>query len=148
MSLNQLNLVSLQVAGFEPRGRGATPLHLASCYGQVEAVEMLVGTPGVNVNATTAEGLTALHIAAHLGHTGGEAGGGVREVCKGERAHMETLVGTPGDTRGQHGWMLGSTCNGLKVRRGGKPQTQHVMGAVVVLEKALFLSYSSVSEAR
>ena len=47
---------------------GRTPLVIASYYGKLEAVKILVGARGVDVNLGTDFGATALHFAAHRGH--------------------------------------------------------------------------------
>ncbi|WIA44441.1 hypothetical protein OEZ86_007196 [Tetradesmus obliquus] len=47
---------------------GCTALHVAAYYGQVEALQAMVQLPGVDVNAANAQGWTALHVAASLGH--------------------------------------------------------------------------------
>ena len=47
---------------------GRTPLVIASYYGRLEAVKILLGTPGVDVNLGSDFGATALHFAAHRGH--------------------------------------------------------------------------------
>ena len=47
---------------------GRTPLVIASYYGKVETVKLLLATKGVDVNLGTDFGATALHFAAHRGH--------------------------------------------------------------------------------
>ena len=47
---------------------GRTPLVIASYYGRLEAVKLLLAAPGVDVNLGTDYGATALHFAAHRGH--------------------------------------------------------------------------------
>ena len=47
---------------------GRTPLVIASYYGKFDAVKLLLGTKGVDVNMGTDFGATALHFAAHRGH--------------------------------------------------------------------------------
>ena len=47
---------------------GRTPLVIASYYGKIDAVKLLMGTKGVDVNMGTDFGATALHFAAHRGH--------------------------------------------------------------------------------
>jgi len=47
---------------------GRTPLVIAAYYNKVEAVKLLCSTPGVDVNASSDFGATALHFAAHRGH--------------------------------------------------------------------------------
>mmetsp|Transcript_9704 Transcript_9704/g.14917 ORF Transcript_9704/g.14917 Transcript_9704/m.14917 type:complete len:191 (-) Transcript_9704:90-662(-) len=46
---------------------GRTPLIIASYYNKIEAVKLLLGTKGVDVNMGTDFGATALHFAAHRG---------------------------------------------------------------------------------
>ena len=48
---------------------GRTPLVIASYYGKLEAVKILVATRGVDINMGSDFGATALHFAAHRGHT-------------------------------------------------------------------------------
>ena len=83
---------------------GAALLHLASRHGQVDAMEMLVGTPGGNVSATTAEGVTAWHIAAHLGLQLGRGGG-----CKGGVRRVKRGVVADGGLQ----WVDACTCDSL-----------------------------------
>ena len=47
---------------------GRTPLVIASYYNRIEAVKILLATPGVDVNSGTDFGATSLHFAAHRGH--------------------------------------------------------------------------------
>lgn len=47
---------------------GRTPLVIASYYGRLEAVNLLLGTPGIDPNSSSDFGATALHFAAHRGH--------------------------------------------------------------------------------
>lgn len=47
---------------------GRTPLIIASYYGKLETVKVLLATNGVDVNMSTDFGATALHFAAHRGH--------------------------------------------------------------------------------
>jgi hypothetical protein len=59
-----------QVAAQAPAGWGATALHLAACHGHVAIVEALLRYATLDPQCTTAEGLTALHVAAHVGQAG------------------------------------------------------------------------------
>jgi hypothetical protein len=47
---------------------GRTPLVIASYYNRIESVKLLLSTPGVDVNASSDFGASALHFAAHRGH--------------------------------------------------------------------------------
>jgi 26S proteasome non-ATPase regulatory subunit 10 len=47
---------------------GRTPLVIAAYYNKLEAVKLLCSTSGVDVNASSDFGATALHFAAHRGH--------------------------------------------------------------------------------
>ena len=47
---------------------GRTPLVIASYYGKLDTVKVLLNTKGVDVNMGTDFGATALHFAAHRGH--------------------------------------------------------------------------------
>ena len=47
---------------------GRTPLVIASYYNKIESVKLLISTPGVDINASSDFGATALHFAAHRGH--------------------------------------------------------------------------------
>ena len=47
---------------------GRTPLVIASYYGKLESVKLLLSTKGVDANLGTDFGATALHFAAHRGH--------------------------------------------------------------------------------
>jgi hypothetical protein len=49
---------------------GATALHVAAAAGHAEAVKSLLQAPGCDVNARTAQGISALHVAAQQGLTG------------------------------------------------------------------------------
>jgi hypothetical protein len=51
--------------------RGCTPLHVAACHGRDDVCAVLIQLPGVDVEAVNDQGWTALHVAAHMGHTGG-----------------------------------------------------------------------------
>jgi hypothetical protein len=60
-----------QVAAQAPAGWGATALHLAACHGHLAIVEALLRYAALDPACATAEGLTALHVAAHVGQAGG-----------------------------------------------------------------------------
>lgn len=47
---------------------GRTPLVIAAYYNKLESVKLLISTPGVDINASSDFGATALHFAAHRGH--------------------------------------------------------------------------------
>jgi len=47
---------------------GRTPLVIAAYYNKIDAVKLLLSTPGVDVNAASDFGASALHFAAHRGH--------------------------------------------------------------------------------
>ena len=47
---------------------GRTPLVIASYYGKLEAVQLLLSTKEVDINQGSDFGATALHFAAHRGH--------------------------------------------------------------------------------
>jgi len=47
---------------------GRTPLVIAAYYNKLEAIKLLLSTPGVDVNASSDFGASALHFAAHRGH--------------------------------------------------------------------------------
>lgn len=47
---------------------GRTPLVIAAYYNKIESAKLLLSTPGVDVNASSDFGATALHFAAHRGH--------------------------------------------------------------------------------
>jgi 26S proteasome non-ATPase regulatory subunit 10 len=47
---------------------GRTPLVIAAYYNKIESVKLLLSTPGVDINASSDFGATALHFAAHRGH--------------------------------------------------------------------------------
>lgn len=47
---------------------GRTPLVIASYYGKLDTVKLLLSTKGVDPNKGTDFGATALHFAAHRGH--------------------------------------------------------------------------------
>lgn len=51
-----------------PERYGRTPLIIASYYGKLEAVKLLLATPGVDPNKGSDFGATPLHFAAHRGH--------------------------------------------------------------------------------
>ncbi|KIZ07298.1 hypothetical protein MNEG_0642, partial [Monoraphidium neglectum] len=56
------------LSGGVPLAAGVTPLQVAAAAGHVAAVEALLCASGTDVNSRTAQGLTALHLAAHFGH--------------------------------------------------------------------------------
>ena len=47
---------------------GRTPLVIAAYYNKLESVKMLLSTSGVDINASSDFGASALHFAAHRGH--------------------------------------------------------------------------------
>jgi len=47
---------------------GRTPLVIAAYYNKIDAVKLLLATPGVDINCSSDFGATALHFAAHRGH--------------------------------------------------------------------------------
>ena len=47
---------------------GRTPLVIAAYYNKLESIKLMLSTPGVDVNASSDFGATALHFAAHRGH--------------------------------------------------------------------------------
>jgi len=47
---------------------GRTPLVIAAYYNKLESIKILLATPGVDVNASSDFGATALHFAAFRGH--------------------------------------------------------------------------------
>lgn len=47
---------------------GRTPLVIAAYYNKIDAVKLLLSTPGVDVNASSDFGASPLHFAAHRGH--------------------------------------------------------------------------------
>ena len=66
LSENKGNKAVLNYRNEERYGR--TPLVIASYYNRIESVKLLLSTPGVDINASSDYGATALHFAAHRGH--------------------------------------------------------------------------------
>lgn len=90
---------------------GRTPLVIASYYGKVEAVKVLLGTKGVDVNMGTDFGATALHFAAHRGHFD------VVKVLLADRRTKVNVLATGGKWKGKTAL---DVCGGMGMS--GKPE--------------------------